>query len=121
MTAIDISNKRVQAVIIKGHCKLMALGMKHSSLNKTKVLKLAGEITEVKYKRGEHDKAVTDLEKWLEDNPAPSLARILADQMIDAYDMDADPIDHIFEALREDPDQDVSALMESIAMKFMFP
>jgi hypothetical protein len=44
----------------------MAKGMTHSKLSKTKVLKMAGEVTGQTYKRGEHDKAAEDITKQLE-------------------------------------------------------
>jgi hypothetical protein len=35
----------------------------------TKMLKIAADITgKAKYKRGAHDEAITDLEKWIEEN-----------------------------------------------------
>jgi len=59
-------DKRFQAVTIRGHCRLMALGMTHSRFTKTTILELAGEITGVKYKRGQHDIAAEHLTAWIE-------------------------------------------------------
>lgn len=55
-----------QAVTLRGHCRLMALGMTHSRLTKTRVLQLAGKITGVKYKRGQHGIAASDLTDMIE-------------------------------------------------------
>ncbi len=54
-------NEHFQAVIIRGHCRLMAVGMTHSRLTKTQILAMAGSITGVTYKRGQHSVAATDL------------------------------------------------------------
>ena len=69
MTIItDPHSARVQAIFLKGHCQLMAKGMTHSSISKTKVLQLAGDITGVKYKRGQHAQAAEDLKNFIEES-----------------------------------------------------
>ena len=52
---------RFQLVLLKQHCKLMSLGMCHSKISKTQMLKMAGNVTGKKYARGEHAKAAADL------------------------------------------------------------
>lgn len=66
-TITDTRSARVQAIFLKGHCQLMAMGLTHSGLSKTKVLQLAGEITGKKYKRGQHGIAAADLKAFLEE------------------------------------------------------
>lgn len=58
---------RLNAVFLRGHCRLMAQGMTHSRLSKTKVLQMAGDITGKKYKRGQHQQAYEDLTQFLND------------------------------------------------------
>lgn len=65
---------RVQAIFLKGHCQLMAKGMTHSRISKTKVLQLAGEITGVKYKRGQHAQAAVDLKEFIEKSRAEEIS-----------------------------------------------
>jgi hypothetical protein len=60
---------RFQAILLKGHCKLMSLGMNHSSLTRTRALQLAGQITGKTYKRGQHAIAASDLDAWIAANP----------------------------------------------------
>ena len=60
---------RFQAILLKGHCKLMSLGMNHSSLTRTRALQLAGQITGKTYKRGQHAIAAADLDAWIAANP----------------------------------------------------
>lgn len=67
-TITDPGSARVQAIFLKGHCQLMAKGMTHSRISKTKVLQLAGDITGVKYKRGQHAQAAEDLKKYIEES-----------------------------------------------------
>jgi site-specific recombinase len=68
MTVItDPRSNRVQAIFLKGHCQLMAKGMSARGLTKSRALKLAGDITGKKYKRGEHAVAADDLKKFLDE------------------------------------------------------
>lgn len=53
-TITDPGSARIQAIFLKGHCQLMAKGLTARGVSKTKVLQLAGDITGVKYKRGQH-------------------------------------------------------------------
>ena len=70
MTIIENpAGARFQAILLKGHCKLMSKGMSHSKLSRTKVLQLAGQITGKTYKRGQHAIAAADLDAWLAANP----------------------------------------------------
>ena len=66
MTTIDMREpgtaQRLVAVTLKGHLKLMALGMKNSRISGRQMLDKATAITGKKYKRGQYDLAVQDLE-----------------------------------------------------------
>lgn len=58
--------KATQAIVLRGHIKLLALGMTHSSgLTLTKALKLASAITGQTYKRTQHEKARADLNEYV--------------------------------------------------------
>ena len=63
------TNLRVQATFLRFHVKLMAKGMSHSKLTRTKALELASQITGKAYKRGQHAIAAADLDAWLAANP----------------------------------------------------
>jgi len=52
----------VQAIFLISHLKLMKSGMRHSRLSGTQLLKYASSITGSKYKRGQYDQAIKDLE-----------------------------------------------------------
>lgn len=52
----------VQAAFLKSHLKLMKLGMKNSRISATEMLKKATSITGNKYKRGQFDQAIADLQ-----------------------------------------------------------
>lgn len=66
MTMITGTNiDRFQALAIRGHCRLMAKGMTHSKLTKTRVLELAGNVTGKTYKRGQHAQAAEDISEIL--------------------------------------------------------
>lgn len=67
-TITDPGSARIQAIFLKGHCQLMAKGMTHSRISKTKVLQLAGDITGIKYKRGQHAQAAEDLKTFIEES-----------------------------------------------------
>lgn len=59
---------RVQATFLRFHVKLMAKGMSHSQLSRTRALELASQITGKTYKRGQHAIAAADLDAWIEAN-----------------------------------------------------
>jgi hypothetical protein len=63
------TNLRVQATFLRFHVKLMAKGMSHSKLTRTRALELASQITGKAYKRGQHAIAAADLDAWLAANP----------------------------------------------------
>ena len=48
---LNPKRKAVKAMFIKSHLRMMSVGMKHSSLTMTDVLKQASMITDKKYKR----------------------------------------------------------------------
>ena len=56
-------DKKVQAVFLKGHLKLMSLGMKHSKMSGKDILNAAAKITGNQYKRGQYTLALEDLER----------------------------------------------------------
>jgi len=59
---------RVQATFLRFHVKLMAKGMNHSKLSRTRALELASQITGKTYKRGQHAIAAADLDEWIAAN-----------------------------------------------------
>ena len=62
------TNLRVQATFLRFHVKLMAKGMSHSKLTRTRALELASQITGKTYKRGQHAIAAADLDEWIAAN-----------------------------------------------------
>lgn len=60
-TITEPSAPRFQAILIKGHLKLMSKGLTHSSISKTQMLKNASNITGKTYKRGQYEAAINDL------------------------------------------------------------
>jgi hypothetical protein len=65
MTVIlNPASDEVQAAVIKAHLKMVKVGLMPSKgMTKTKLLKKASDITGVKYKRGQYDEAIFDLQK----------------------------------------------------------
>ena len=63
------ADMRMQATFLRFHVKLMAKGMSHSRLSRTRALELASQITGKTYKRGQHAIAAADLDTWLAANP----------------------------------------------------
>jgi len=65
MTVIlNPASDEVQAAFLKAHLKMVKVGLMPSKgMTKTKLLKKAGDITGVKYKRGQYDEAIFDLQK----------------------------------------------------------
>ena len=59
---------RVQATFLRFHVKMMAKGMSHSKLSRTRALELASQITGKTYKRGQHAIAAADLDEWIAAN-----------------------------------------------------
>ena len=62
------ADMRLQATFLRFHVKLMAKGMSHSKLTRTKALELASQITGKAYKRGQHAIAAADLDEWIAAN-----------------------------------------------------
>jgi hypothetical protein len=58
---------RFNAVLLRGHLKMLAAGMKNSQLSGTKILAKASELTGRKYKRGQYTNAITDLNNLIEE------------------------------------------------------
>ena len=63
------TDPRVTAMFLRFHVKLMAKGMSHSRLSRTRALELASQITGKTYTRGQHAIAAADLDQWLAANP----------------------------------------------------
>lgn len=59
---------RIQAVFLKSHLGMMALGMRNSRMTGTQLLRKASDITGKHYRRGQYAIAKQDIAKWLEDN-----------------------------------------------------
>lgn len=55
-----------QAIYVRAHCRVMAVGMHHSRISKTRMLEIAGNITGKSYKRGQHAQAAEDLTAYIE-------------------------------------------------------
>ena len=65
MTLIENpARPEAQAIFLKGHLKMLSLGMKNSRISGTQMLKLATNITGVKYKRGQYKEAIKDLNEF---------------------------------------------------------
>lgn len=62
------ADQRIQALFIRLHVKMMAKGMSHSKLTRTRALELASQITGKTYKRGQHAIAAADLDEWIAAN-----------------------------------------------------
>jgi len=62
------ADMRLQATFLRFHVKLMAAGMNHSKLTRTRALELASQITGKTYKRGQHAIAAADLDEWIAAN-----------------------------------------------------
>lgn len=61
------ASDRVQAVFLKAHCKMLALGMSPPrGVRKSDILAKAGNITGKSYKRGEYALAAKDLKDFLD-------------------------------------------------------
>lgn len=62
-------SQRFAAVFLKGHAKMMSLGMTHSKLSQTAVMRQIGGIVGKTYKRGQINMALEDITNWLKENP----------------------------------------------------
>ena len=61
-TITNPRDKRVQAIFLKGHCKLRAAGMNARGTTAAQCKAMAENVTGKKYKRGAWDEMVTDLQ-----------------------------------------------------------
>jgi len=60
---LNPARDEVQAAFLKAHLKMVKIGMLPAKgMTKTKLLAKAGGITGVKYKRGQYDAAIADLQ-----------------------------------------------------------
>lgn len=67
---VTITNPRdrvTQAIFLKGHARLYGLGMKHSQITGSQVLAKCEAVTGKKYKRGQYDLAVQDLQAIIDE------------------------------------------------------
>jgi hypothetical protein len=67
-TITNPSDLTFQAILLKGHLKLLSLGMKNSRMSGKDLLARASAITHVEYKRGQYDLAVADLVAFIKEN-----------------------------------------------------
>ena len=68
-TITDTRSQRLQAIFLKGHCKLVAAGMAPPrGVRKSDILKKAGAITGKTYKRGQYEQAAADLKEFIDGN-----------------------------------------------------
>ena len=61
-TITNPADRVVQAIFLRGHVRLLAAGMKNSRLSGTEILKRVSDVTGNKYKRGQYDAALSDLQ-----------------------------------------------------------
>ena len=59
--------RRLQAALLRGHLKMLDVGMKNSRMSGTKILAKASELTGKKYKRGQYKIAIADLNNLIEE------------------------------------------------------
>lgn len=65
-TITDTSSPLVQAIFLKAHCRLLAVGMNPPrGLTKREVLDKVSKITGNKYRRGDYGKAADDLHVFI--------------------------------------------------------
>lgn len=65
-TITNPGESKVQAIFLKGHLKLLSLGMKNSRFTGRQMLDKAEAITGKTYKRGQYDVAVQDLQALID-------------------------------------------------------
>lgn len=61
VTITDPASRHTQAVFLKSHLSLMAVGMQNSRISGTDMLGKASAVTGKVYKRGQYKAAVADL------------------------------------------------------------
>ena len=62
---ITIDNPRdpaIRAIFLKGNLRMLSRGFKHSRMSGLQALTIATQITGNTYKRGQYDKAISDLQ-----------------------------------------------------------
>jgi len=62
----EVEHNRLAAVFLKPHLKLLSVGMKNSQFSARQLLDKATAITGKKYKRGQYDLAVQDLQSVID-------------------------------------------------------
>lgn len=64
-TITNPSDARIQAIILRGHLRMLAAGMKNSRAPGTQILKAVSNITGNTYKRGQYTIALEDLQQFI--------------------------------------------------------
>jgi hypothetical protein len=62
----DTTSNRVQAIFLKGHLRLLSVGLQPRGIRKGDILKKASAITGVQYKRTAYLHAANDLQSFLD-------------------------------------------------------
>lgn len=66
-TITDPDSNRIQAVFLKGHLKLQSKGLKARGVSQKSLFEKTTAITGKKYKRGQFEEAIADLQKILDE------------------------------------------------------
>lgn len=61
-TITNPRNPAIQAIFLKGNLRMLSRGFKHSRMSGVQALNIATQITGNTYKRGQYDKAISDLQ-----------------------------------------------------------
>lgn len=61
----EVGFDRLQAVFLRAHLRLLAVGMKNSSMSGTQILAKASALTGKTYKRGQYSLACKHIEEML--------------------------------------------------------
>ena len=62
ITIDNPQNPAIQAIFLKSHLRMLSHGFKNSRMSGLQILKLASNLTGNNYKRGQYDKAISDLQ-----------------------------------------------------------
>lgn len=70
MTTIEnpLEHPTFMSVVLRGHLRLLAAGLKSQRMSGTAILKKASQITGKPYKRGQYKQAVDDLTAHIEEH-----------------------------------------------------
>jgi hypothetical protein len=67
---MDPASRHSQAIFLKAHLRMFAVGMRNSQLSGTDVLKKATAVTGKAYKRGQYNTAIEDLKAVIDEELA---------------------------------------------------